>query len=96
MQITLQVLILGTGNYTFFNYLTIVLSLSCFDDGCLGFSATNTVAIESGSRESDSKSTPPATTETKKKSKSELQPCAYNPPFRLISPLRIIGPGNRT
>ena len=68
---TLQLLILGTGNYTFFNYLTMVLSLSCFDDGCLGFSASNTVAVESVVRDSDTKSSPPAMAETPQKTDKE-------------------------
>ena len=32
LQIVLQILILLTGNYNFFNFLTIILALSCFDD----------------------------------------------------------------
>ena len=30
----LQVLIAATGNYTFFNILTVILCLPCFDDQC--------------------------------------------------------------
>ena len=35
-QVLLQVLILLTGNYTFFNALTILLCVPCFDDQCFG------------------------------------------------------------
>lgn len=37
LQVSLQVLIIATGNYNFFNLLTVVLCLSLVDDRFLGY-----------------------------------------------------------
>ena len=45
LQIALQVLIAATGNYCFFNLLTVALMVSCFDDAALSISSERSSRI---------------------------------------------------